>query len=405
MLDIKFIHENAKLVSEKAKQKGYSVDVEKLLKVDESRRKLIEEVDNLRSKRKAAAEKRDEKLGKKLKEDLKKKEDELEKANEDFYVLIRLVPNLPKEDVPVGRDESQNELIRKVGKIPKFDFIPKDHVELGESLDIFDIERAAKISGSRFAFLKNEAVFLEFALVSFAIETLTKEGFVPIIPPVIVNENVIEGLGYHEYKTGEGYRVDSQFLVGTAEHSIVSMHTNEVLTSLPLRYVGFSSAFRKEAGSYGKDTKGIFRVHQFDKVEMISFVKSGDDDKEQEFLLSQEEDFFQKLEIPYQVTKMCTADLGFPVARKFDIEAWIPSQKRYREVTSASTTTDFQTRRLNIRYEEGNQTKFAHILNATAFAIGRTLIAILENHQQKDGSIKIPEILQKYTGFSKISSR
>ncbi len=406
MLDIKFIRENAKLVEEKSKQKGHDISVEKLLKVEEQRRKLIEEVDRLRTQRKAAAGKRDEKEGSKIKLELKKKEGELEHINEEFYTLIREIPNVPKDDVPIGTNEQDNKIIRKVGKLPKFDFKPKDHVDLGSALDLIDIERASKISGSRFGFLKNELVALEFALVNIAFETLTKEGFSPLIPPALINRKIVEGLGYPEYLTGEGYKVDDQFLIGTAEHSVVSMHMDETFSEkdLPKRYVGFSTCFRREAGSYGKDTRGIFRVHQFDKVEMVSFVSEKDDDKEHEFLLSHEEKLFQMLQIPYQVVKMCTADLGFPVARKYDLEAWIPSQNSYREVTSTSTTTDFQARRLNIKQKVGKNTQYVHILNATAFAIGRTIIAIMENYQQKDGSIAIPKILQKYTGFSKIPS-
>lgn len=404
MLDIKFIRENPKLVQEKSKSKGYPVDVDKLLKVDEDRRKLIEEVDKLRSERKSAAEKRDEKLGKKIKAELKKKEDLLEKSQEEFYKLVRQVPNLPKEDVPIGRSEQDNQVIKEVGSKPQFYFKPKDHLDIGLSLDLIDVEKASKISGSRFAFLKNELVKLEFSLVNFALDTLGAEGFIPVLPPALINSSVIEGLGYPEYLTGEGYKVDGQFLIGTAEHAIAPMHKDETLEShdLPKRYVGFSPAFRREAGSYGKDTKGIFRVHQFDKVEMVSFVKKEDDDKEHEFLLSIEEKLFKEIDIPYRVVKMCSADLGFPVARKYDIEAWIPSENKYREVTSASTTGDFQARRLNIKLKEGSKTEFVSILNATAFAIGRTIIAILENYQNKDGSITIPKILQKYTGFAKI---
>ncbi len=407
MLDIKFIRENSKLVTEKSKQKGYEVDVKKLLKVDEERRKLIEEVDKLRTKRKEAAEKRDEEAGRKLKDELKKKEDELEKVQEEYYKLIREIPNLPKADVKTGKDESENDIIKTVGEKPKFDFDPKDHLELGLDQDLIDVEKASKVSGSRFAYLKNEAVILELALIRFALDVLTEEGFVPVIPPAIINEKAMEGLGYREYLTGEGYKVEEQYLIGTAEHSIVPMHMDEIIDfkNLPLRYAAFSSAFRKEAGSYGKDVRGIFRLHQFDKVEMVSFVKEQDEDKEHEFLLSLEEKLFHDLKIPYQVVKMCTGDLGFPIARKYDIEAWIPSEGRYREVTSASTAGDFQTRRLNIKYKEANQTKFAYALNATAFAIGRTLIAIMENYQQKDGSIKVPKVLQKYTNFSKIPSR
>lgn len=406
MLDIKFIRENPKLVEGKSKSKGYPVDVDKLLKVDDDRRKLIEEVDKLRSERKSAAEKRDEKLGKKIKEELKKKEDSLEKSQEEFYKLVREVPNLPKDDVPQGRSEENNQVIREIGSKPKFDFKPKDHLDLATSLDLIDIERAAKISGTRFAFLKNELVKLEFALVNFALDTLSTKGFIAVLPPAIINSPIVEGLGYPEYLSGEGYKVDGQFLIGTAEHAIAPMHKDETLESrdLPKRYVGFSPAFRREAGSYGKDTKGIFRVHQFDKIEMVSFVKKEDDDKEHEFLLSIEEKLFKEIDIPYRVVKMCSADLGFPVARKYDIEAWIPSENKYREVTSASTTGDFQARRLNIKLKEGSKTEFVSILNATAFAIGRTIIAILENYQNKDGSITVPKALQKYTGFAKIPS-
>src|SRR3989344_4390124 len=297
MLDINFIRENPKLVSEKSKQKGYAVDVEKLLKVEEERRKLIEEVDKLRSDRKKAADARDEKKGSEVKSLLKSKEDKLEKLQEDFYKLIRNVPNIPKDDVPVGKDESQNEIVKTIGEKPTFAFKPKDHLELGLAEDLIDIERAVKVSGPRFAYLKNEAVILEFALIRYALDTLSAEGFIAIIPPVIVNQNVIEGLGYPEYLTGEGYKLGDQYLVGTAEHSIVAMHMDEAFKEgdLPIRYAGFSTSFRREAGSYGKDTRGIFRVHQFDKLEMVSFVKEDDDDGENEFLLSLQEKLFQSL--------------------------------------------------------------------------------------------------------------
>ncbi len=404
MLDIKFIRENAKLVKEKSKQKGYDVDVEKLIKVDEDRRKLIEEVDKLRSNRKQAADARDERKGATIKTELRAKENELEKLHEEFYGLIRKVPNLPKDDVKIGKDESENEVVKQAGEIPKFDFKPKDHLDLSLNLDLLDTERASRISGARFNYLKNELVLLEFALINFAFEILTKEGFIPIIPPVIINKKSVDGLGYPEYETGEGYKVDDQYLVGTAEHSIVPMHMDETFNSsdLPKRYVGFSTAFRREAGSYGKDTKGMFRVHQFDKVEMVSFVNPKDEDKELEYLVSIEEKFVQELQLPYQVIKQCTGDLGFPTARKYDIEVWIPSEGRYRETHSASLNTDFQSRRLNIKYEEKGNKDFLSILNATAIAMSRMPIAIMENYQQKNGSILVPKVLQKYTGFTKI---
>lgn len=404
MLDIKFIRENPKLVSEKARQKGYPVDIQQLLKVDEDRRRLIEEVDRLRSDRKRAADQRNEKEGQKLKKELKVKEDKLEKLQEEFYELIRLVPNIPSADVPAGKDETQNKVVKEVGRVTNFDFKPKDHLELGESLDLIDVQKASKISGPRFNFLKNELVTMEFALVNFALDTLKAEGFIQVIPPVIVNKKAVEGLGYPEYERGEGYKIDDQYLVGTSEHSIVPMHMDEVFSAkdLPRRYTAFSTAFRREAGSYGKDTRGIFRVHQFDKVEMVSFAKQTDDEKELDLLLSLQEKLMKDLEIPYRVVLMCAADLGFPTAKKIDIEAWLPSQNQYRETHSASTTTDFQARRLNVKYKEGNQANFVNILNGTAFAIGRTIIAIMENYQQKDGSILVPKILQKYTHFSKI---
>ena len=405
MLDIKFIRENPKLVKEKSLSKGYDIDVDGLLKIDGKRRVLIEKVDKLRAERTEAARSRDEKSGTTIKKDLKAKEGELEKLNEEFYTLIRKVPNLPEDDVPIGRDESENRAIRKVGDKPKFGFDPKDHLELGIALDLIDTDRAAKIAGSRFGFLKNELVILEFAIVRFALDALSQEGFIPIIPPVILDKKALECLGYPEYETTEAYILpDNQYLVGTAEHSIVPMHMDETFEAknLPLRYAGFSTAFRREAGSYGRDTRGIFRVHQFDKVEMVSYVLPEDNDKEHDYLVSLEEKLMQELELPYQVVKMCTGDLGFPTARKYDIEAWIPSAQKYRETHSASTNTDFQSRRLNIKYHKGDAKGFVYILNATAFAIGRTLIAIMENNQKKDGSIEIPKVLQKYTGFSKI---
>src|SRR3989344_7723489 len=306
MLDIKFIRENAKLVEENAKNKGYKVDIDKLLEVDKKRRELIEKVDKLRSKRKEIAQKRDEKQGQQLKKDLRLDEDKPEKLNEDFYDLIRQVPNLAKDDVLVGRDESENKVIRQVGRKTQFNFKPKDHLELGESLDLIDIERSSKISGPRQSFIKNELVALELALINFSFDILEGEGFIKVIPPLIINKKAVAGLGYPEYERGEGYKIDDQYLVGTSEHSIVPMHMDEVFHTddLPRSYAAFSTAFRREAGSYGKDTRGIFRVHQFDKVEMVSFVKANDSEKELEFLLSLEEKLVQLLEIPYRVVQM-----------------------------------------------------------------------------------------------------
>src|SRR3990167_2267592 len=314
MLDIKFIRENAKKVEQNAKNKGYKVDIDKLLEVDKKRRELIEAVDKLRSKRKEIAQKRDEKQGQQLKKDLKLDENKLEKLNEEFYDLIRQVPNLAKDDVPVGRDELENKITRQVGRKNQFNFKPKDHLELGESLDLIDIERSSKISGPRQSFIKNELVALELALINFSFDILEGEGFIKVIPPLIINKKAVAGLGYPEYERGEGYKIDDQYLVGTSEHSIVPMHMDQTFkdSDLPKRYVAFSTAFRREAGSYGKDTRGIFRVHQFDKVEMVSFVLPRDEDKEHEYLLSLEEKIVKDLGLAYRVVKMCTGDLGFP---------------------------------------------------------------------------------------------
>ena len=348
--------------------------------------------------------------GKELKAKLEKEENSLSAVWDELKTWLLKIPNPPKSDVKVGKDESENEIIKKVGTPKKFSFTPKDHLELGESLDIIDVKRAAKVSGSRFGYLKNEGALLEFALKQFAFEVLIKEGFIPVIPPVLIKKEIMDGLGYTQM--GEEENIfsldkDNLYLVGTSEQSIVPMFKDEFFKKeeLPKRFVGFSTCFRREAGSYGKDTRGIFRVHQFDKVEMVSFVAENEDDKEHEYLLSLEEKLLKALEISYQVVRICTGDLGFNAARKYDIEVWIPSQNKYREITSASTTTDFQSRRLNIKYQDGNEKKYVNILNGTAFSMNRPIIAILENYQQKDGSVIIPKILQKYLHFEKITSK
>ncbi len=406
MVDIKIVRENPNLIQKAAADKGVEIDVAHLLEIDSKFQELSSLVQKLREERNRLAKERNIEEGKKLKTSLDKKEQALRAVEDERTQWLAKIPNPALADVAVG-DESKNEVVRKVGEPKKLSFIPLNHLALGENLDIIDVKRAAKVSGARFAYLKNEGALLEFAIVQFAIETLVKEGFTPVIPPTLIKKETMQGLGYME-NGGEDDMFwldkDGFVLVGTAEQSIVPMHKDEVFTKkeLPKRYVGFSSSFRREAGSYGKDTKGIIRVHQFDKVEMVSFVAVEDDKTEHKYLLSLEEKFWQALEIPYQVVKMATGDLGFPIAAKFDIEAWIPSEGKYREVTSCSTTTDFQSRRLNIKYQDGEDKKFAYILNGTAFAIGRTIVAILENYQQEDGSVLVPDVLQKYIGKSVI---
>jgi len=422
MLDINFIRQNPKKVKEGTKKKGYDPKiVDRVLKVDETRRQLVGEVEKWRQARNKLTQLRQDSAGrgkgevekgKRIKEMLRRLEPDLRAVEEQFNNLLLEIPNLPADDVPEGKDESDNVEIKKWGKPKKFAFKPRGYQELGELLDVIDTKTASKVSGARFGYLKNEAVQLEFALVQFALETLIKEGFIPVVPPIMIKEEMMKGMGYLEHG-GEDqvYRLDKDklYLAGTAEQSIGPMHAGEIFGTkdLPRRYVGFSTCLRREAGTYGKDTKGIFRVHQFDKLEMFSYIKpqKDADKKEHDYLLSLGEKLVKQLEIPYQITKMCTGDLGHPTARKYDLNCWFPAEKRYRETHSVSTTTDYQARRLNIKYREGNKTEFAHTLNATAFAIGRIILAILENYQQKDGSVEIPKVLQKYAGIKKISPK
>ena len=424
MLDIKFIRQNPDKVKEGCKAKQVQVDIDLLLEVDKKLRETLQALEDMRAQKnkankeiqRAKDKKEKDKIILKMRE-LDRNSDRLTQAlkvvTEEFNNLMYQIPNLPEEGVPVGKDERDNVVLREVGEKPEFDFKPKNYLEIGEKLDLIDVKRAAKISGTRFGFLKREAALLEFALINLAIEKLTEEGFTPIIPPVMIKPEMAQGMGYLE-QTGddEAYFLpkDNLYLIGTSEQSLGTMHAGEVfkLEELPRRYLGFSTCFRRESGSYGKDTKGIFRVHQFDKVEMFSFSEPQKSKEEHQFLLSMEEKLMQLLKVPYRVTKMCTGDLGRPAAAKYDIEAWLPGEGRYRETHSTSNCTDFQARRLNIRYRDkpphqkiggggkSGKLNFVHTLNGTAFAIGRTLIAIIENYQQKDGKILVPEVLQKY---------
>ena len=413
MLDLNFILENPEFIKKAAASKGVTVDVDLIVKTALEMKPLFAKVQRLREQRNVFAKEvslarngQREPLiekGKLLKTELDLLEKKLKTLHDEIHSLLTSLPNPPKSDVKVGKDDSENEVIRTYKKPTEFSFTPLDHLQIGQSLDIIDMERAAKVSGARFAYLKGDGVLLEWALVRFAIDILIEEGFIPVVPPVLVKRETMVGLGYMENGGEEdmfSIPSDDLFLVGTAEQSVVPIHKDETLDKkeLPKRYVGFSPSFRREAGSYGKDTKGILRVHQFDKIEMVSFVAQDKDDSEHEYLLSLEEKLFQALDIPYQVVKMCSGDLGFPAARKYDIEAWMPGQQKYREVTSTSTCTDFQSRRLKMRYRDGDKTEFLNVLNGTAFAVGRTIIAILENYQQEDGSVAIPEVLQSYMG-------
>ncbi|PIV12758.1 MAG: serine--tRNA ligase [Candidatus Nealsonbacteria bacterium CG03_land_8_20_14_0_80_36_12] len=421
MLDIKFIRENPEKVKEGCRKKQAKVDIDRLLELDEKRKTMLQTIEKLKAEQNiistesAVTEEEDKKskliiAGQENKEKIKRLEPELKNIEKEFQELLARIPNLPQDDVPEGKDEKDNVVLRKWGKKPKFTFKPKDYLELAENLDIIDVKRAAKVSGTRFGYLKNEAVLLEWALINLAFDTLIDEGFIPIVPPVMIKPEMARGMGYLEQLGEEAYywEKDKLYLVGTAEQSIGTMHSEELFSQaeLPKRYVGFSTCFRREAGSYGKDTRGIFRVHQFDKVEMFSFCQPKESKKEHQFFLDLEEKLIQKLKIPYQVVQVCTGDLSFPSAVTYDIESWFPSENRYRETHSTSNCSDFQTRRLNIRYKtERGQLNFVHTLNGTAFAIGRTLIAIIENYQTKDGKIEVPKVLQKYLPFKEIPWR
>ncbi|KPJ56923.1 hypothetical protein AMJ49_03325 [Parcubacteria bacterium DG_74_2] len=419
MLDIKFIRENPEKVKEGAQKKGINVNIDLLLKLDEKRRNLLKELESIRAQKNKASKEiakiKNEREKKKIISKMKKIDEregglreKLKKLERDFNDLMLQIPNLPLEKIPVGKNERDNVVLREVGQKPKFNFKPKNYLEISEELDLIDVKRAAKISGTRFGYLKKEAVLLEFALINFTFDTLIKEGFTPIIPPVMMKKEMMRGMGYIEQTDIEqAYYLpkDDLFLAGTAEQPLGTMHAEEVFkeNDLPKRYLGFSTCFRREAGSYGRDTRGIFRVHQFDKIEMFSFCHPEKSRDEHNFFLSLEEKLTQLLKIPYRVVQMCTGDLGFPTAAKYDIEIWLPNERRYRETHSTSNCTDFQARRLGVRYRnKSGKLNFVHTINGTALAIGRILIAIIENYQQKDGSIKVPKVLQKYIGFNEI---
>lgn len=409
MLDINYIRENKDKVKKGVTAKGYSSEiVEKLLEEDLKRRELITEVEKLRQQRKEVAASKDIEEGKRIKEELQQKEPELEKIEQEFKSLLLQVPNLPSDNAPVGKDESENKVLREVGEKTTFSFTPKDHLQLGENLDIIDFETASKVSGSGFYYLKNEGAMLEIALVHYALDFLRQKGYIPTITPDLAREKYYLGTGYlPKGPEAQIYQiVDSDLgLIATSEITLAALHADSLLDQLPKKYAGYSHCFRLEAGAYGKHSKGLYRVHQFTKVEMFAFTYPEDsDDTHQEFLKNEEE-FFQSLGIPFRVLEMCTGDLGSQAARKFDLEAWMPGRQDWGEVTSTSNTTDYQSRNLNIKFKQGEKNDFVHTLNGTLVATSRAIIAILENFQREDGSIKIPEVLQKYTGFSEIQPK
>ncbi len=413
MIDIKLIRSDPELIQAGCKKKGVNVSLKEILSLDKKHRSLIQEVEEIRRERNKTKNKKnysekEREEGRKLKKKIKEINNQIKAVGEQLKDLMKKIPNLPDESVPAGKGEKDNVVLKNVGQKPLFDFPPKSYLALARSFDLIDTERAAKISGSRFAFLKKEMVLLEFALINLAFDAAREKSFTPLLPPVMIRPTIMEGLGYAGLEESDNiYHLsqDNLDLVGTAEQSIGAMYKDEILKEkdLPLRFVGFSTCFRREAGAYGKDVKGIMRLHQFDKVEMFSFCKPDQSEAEHLLIRDLEESLMQKLQIPYRLVKLCGGDLGTSSAVTFDIESWIPSEEKYRETHSSANCTDYQARGLNIRYHQKNQTTaYVHTVNGTAFAAGRTLIALLENHQQKDGSIKIPSALHKYLGFKVI---
>lgn len=435
MLDIKFIRENKDVVKAGIAKKKATVDIDALLELDEKRLSAMAAAEALRSEQNKmnnsiASEKdpavRQQMISemKLVKDDFKLKEEELERILAEWQSLMLKIPNIPSVDTPEGQDESGNQVIRQWGEIPTFSFTPKEHFELGKALGIIDTETAAEVASSRFSYLKGDLVLLQFALIQMCLEILTNKEtleviareaglslvpsvFTPVIPPVFIRP--IVQMKMARYMTPEDHYLfpnDDLMLIGSAEHTLGSMHMGKIFeeSELPIRYAGYSTAFRREAGTAGKDTNGILRQHQFDKLEMEVFSLPENSIQEQNFLVAIQEYILRKLKLPYQVIAVCTGDMGFPDTRQMDVETWMPGQNKYRETHSADCIGGFQARRLNTRVRRADgRIEPVHMNDATVVAIGRTLIAIIENYQQADGTIKIPEVLQKYLGKDLIS--
>ncbi|CAN5297792.1 serine--tRNA ligase [soil metagenome] len=414
MLDINYVRENTDEVKKKVATKNFDAKlIDEVLELDEKRRKLISEIDELRAKRNEIAPhgkptEAEANAGKEIKEKLQELEPQLQEVEEKYKELLFKIPNIPSDDSPIGKDESFNKVIRKWGDPRKFDFKVRDHVEIGKILGIIDTDTAAEVAGARFNYLKGDLVLLQNALYQFVLSVLIEKGFTPIIPPLILKAETMKKMARHDPVDDRYYfKDDDAMLVGSAEHALGPMHMNQTLNEkdLPLRYFAYTPAFRREAGTYGKDTRGILRQHQFDKVEMESFTTPADGSKEQELFVGIQEHLMQTLKLPYQVIAISTGDMGTPDFRQIDIETWMPGQDKYRETNTSDYVTDYQSRRLNTKVKTKDGNEFVHMNDATAFAMGRTLIAILENYQNEDGSVNVPEVLQKWMGKKKISKK
>ncbi len=419
MLDIKFIRENSEVVKKATADKQIDFQIiDKVLELDEKRRLLVQKIDEIRKNANSfqsgiKAKPTDEQIaeGKKFKDELSKLEPELAEIDKKYQEIMFQIPNPAASDVPIGKDESGNVEIKKVGEIKKFDFIPLPHEQIAENLGLYDSKRAVKIGGTRAYFLKGDLVLLEQAVLNFALDFMTREGFTAMTVPWMVNKEALWGTGYFPWGIEDHYTTqDGQGLIGTSEVSLTAYHQDEVLDEkdLPVKLIGISPCFRREVGTYGKDTKGFFRVHQFNKVEQVVLTVADEKITRDwhEKMLGFSEQILQELNLPYQILLMCTGDMGAGQRKKYDIETWFPSQNKYRETHSASYFNDFQSRRLSMKYHASDgTTKYVYTLNNTVVATPRLLGAILENYQQVDGSVLIPEVLQKYMGKKVIEKK
>ena len=415
MLDPAILKDNLEVLESNISRRNLDIDVNHLISLNEERKSLRFNAEQKRSQQKelgkqiANAEKneKEELLNKasELSDEVKLLFEQVDKKDEEFLNQWVKIPNLISKTSPDGKSDKDNLEIKKVGNVKEISN-PKDHLEIASKLNLIDVEKASEVSGSRFAYLFGDLVKIEFNLVSWALNKLSEKGFTPTVPPVLVRENALYGTGFFPDDAEQVYEIpnDDLYLVGTSEVPLAALHTNEIINmeELPIRYAGFSTCFRREAGTYGKDTTGIFRVHQFDKVEMFSFCNPEKSEAEHEFILSVEEELLQSLEIPYRVVDVCAGDLGASAAKKYDIEAWIPSQNTYREVTSCSNTTSFQARRLNIRAKSEGETSILHTLNGTAIAVGRILIALIENNQTEDGKVEFSDKVAEIIGVKNL---
>ena len=419
MLDPKLIKEKPEVIKNMLKARSVEFDLEGLIDSDQKRREFITKTDELRKKKNQVAlnisekKKKGEDISsilaemKSVSEQLSKLEVDQNNIEKKYLKLATSIPNLIHESVPIGKDEESNKEIKKWGNIPEFDFKIKDHIDISEDLDLVDLERAAKVAGARFYYLKNDLVRLNQALINFGLDFLREKGYSAVQPPYMINRESMEGAVIAEDFEEVIYKIDNQdlYMIGTSEHAMAAMHSKEIIEGkdIPKKYAGISPCFRKEAGAHGRDQKGIFRVHQFDKIEQFVFSKPEDSWKEHEKLLSIAEEFYQKLEIPYRVMLLSTGDTGNISAKTYDIEAWMAGQNAYREIVSCSNCLEYQARRLKIRFRDktNEDTQYVHTLNSTLIATTRVLVAIMENFQTKDGHIRIPEVLQGYMGNQK----